>query len=68
MVLCKTCGKHASFNYENETIAIYCSSCKLENMINIKRKRCLEDNCIVTPTFGYKNKSAQYCKEHCKNL
>ena len=31
------CEKNVSFNYKNEKNPIYCSSHKLENMINVKK-------------------------------
>ena len=32
------CGKQASFNYPSIKYAIYCKSCKLDGMINVRKK------------------------------
>jgi uncharacterized protein YajQ (UPF0234 family) len=63
----KDCKKEACFNYKNYTSinirkCIYCSKHKLENMVNIKNKKCIKCN-IKQPVFNYKNeKNALYCR------
>jgi hypothetical protein len=51
------CKKYPNFNYENESIALYCNSHKLENMIDIKHKRCKTPLCYTRVTNKYKG----YC-------
>ena len=41
----KDCKKVGFFNLINESYGIYCSEHRKENMIDIKHRRCLEDNC-----------------------
>ncbi len=36
--LCQ-CGKIANFGYSEDKIPLFCSLCKLENMINLKDKK-----------------------------
>ena len=57
---CK-CGIIATFNYINEK-ALYCNSCKLDNMIDVKNKSC---KCGKRPSYNYPNKKALYCSS-CK--
>ncbi len=62
------CYIRAYFNYKNEKTAIYCSSHKKDDMIDIISKKCIEENCDKIPTFNYKNeKTAIYCKTHKKD-
>ena len=65
--MCKIegCKKRASFNYEGQTKAIYCSTHKLENMIDIKNKTCIFENCKKQPTYNYEGQTkALYCATH----
>ena len=57
------CDKRSSFNFENKKKALYCSKHKLNDMINVKDKRCL--NCDKQPIYNYKNeKNGLYCNQH----
>jgi hypothetical protein len=58
------CDLLPSFNYENETEALYCSNCKEENMINIKHKKCKADNCYTCSNKNYKG----YCTNCFQHL
>jgi len=52
----ENCKKIPCFNYEGESKAIYCSEHKLENMIDIVSKKCIECNDVrVNPKY----------KNHC---
>lgn len=42
----QACEKYASFNYEGK-IAVYCSSHKKDEMINVKSKRCKTEYCNI---------------------
>jgi hypothetical protein len=59
------CGKSKPcFNYEGETKAMYCGSCKKEHMIDIKNKKCI--SCKKTqPTYNYPDEIRLYCSS-CK--
>jgi hypothetical protein len=35
-----------------ETTADYCFTHKLENMVNVKSKRCIHENCDKIPNFN----------------
>lgn len=35
------CDKYSSFNYEGETIYLYCNTHKKVGMVNVKSKRCI---------------------------
>ena len=58
---CLECKKIPSYNYTNETKALYCFDHKLEGMINILAPRCLGCNEKV-PTYGLNGK-----KTHCND-
>ena len=59
------CGKaKPSFNYEGETKAICCASCKKENMVNIKDKKC---ECgKAQPYFNYEGETKPICCSSCR--
>jgi uncharacterized protein YajQ (UPF0234 family) len=63
---CIECNnKQSSFNYKNESKALYCNDCKLTNMINVINKKCFKCN-IKRPNFNYKGESkGLYCND-CK--
>jgi len=67
MTKCQKCTKHATFNYISETKPLFCKEHKIENMINVKDKRCCNENCLTRPTFNYIGETkALFCKEHKK--
>ena len=45
------CDIRAFFNYKNEKTAIYCSSHKKDDMIDIIHKKCIEENCNKYPSL-----------------
>ena len=59
------CSKISNFNYKNESKALYCADCKLENMIDIKSKKCIKCN-IKRPNFNYKDESKPLYCGNCK--
>ena len=46
------CTTSAAFNLPTETKGLYCADHKLENMINVKSKRCIYDGCTKQPTLS----------------
>jgi hypothetical protein len=61
------CNTRPTYNFKNETKAIYCAKHKQIGMIDIKSKRCFEDNCFTQPVYNYKNESHPlYCFKHKK--
>ncbi len=59
------CGKEASHNYKNEIKRLYCGSCKLHDMKNVKHKQCIK--CTNKfPIFNYLGLAPLYC-EDCKD-
>ena len=66
-VKCKfeNCTKNASFNVPTETKVLYCSEHKLDEMINVKHKKCLD--CGKIPYFNLPDKKVGlYCSDHAK--
>jgi hypothetical protein len=48
-----------------ETTADYCFTHKLENMVNVKSKRCIHENCDKIPNFNnFGETTAEYCFTH----
>jgi hypothetical protein len=65
MCIFENCKTRPIFNYQNEKKGIYCSSHKLDGMINVRSKTCINPNCKKIPTFNYHNeKTAIYCSSH----
>jgi hypothetical protein len=61
------CKTRASFNFEGETKAVYCSEHKKENMVNVKSKTCIFENCKTRPSYNYANETTPiYCCLHKK--
>jgi len=59
------CIKNATYNYQNNTKRYYCKIHKLDNMVDIAHKKCIECN-IKRPNYNYENeKKALYCND-CK--
>jgi hypothetical protein len=57
--------KRPSFNVSTKTKALYCSEHKLKNMIDIKHKHCIVDNCTKRPSYNVLlAKKPLYCAEH----
>ena len=64
MTHCITCSKRATFNYNGYNNAIYCGEHKLENMIDVKNKKCVFENCNKQPNYNVIGEKAIYCGEH----
>jgi len=63
--LFNNCNKRATFNIEGTKKGLYCSSHKLENMINVVSKTCVFEGCKTRPTFNIEGeKNAIYCSSH----
>jgi len=57
------CNKQPIYNLEGETKGIYCSTHKLEGMIDVKHKRCLL--CKKQPYFNVEGETKPiYCSTH----
>jgi hypothetical protein len=59
------CNTEASFGINKP---IYCSKHKKEEMIDVKHKICIEENCSKRASFNYENEeSGLYCSSHKKD-
>ena len=63
---CITCNlKQPNLKYKGEKQAVYCKSRKLDDMIDVKHKRCIHPNCKMHPIFNYIGiKTPLYCGHH----
>ena len=61
----ENCNKRANFNLEGQKNGIYCSTHKLEGMINVLSKTCVFEGCRKQPVFNLEgtNKGI-YCTTH----
>jgi len=58
------CNKTATFNLPNEK-AHYCKLHQLEDMIDVRHKKCNYPGCTTNPSFNYVNEMFPlYCSEH----
>lgn len=63
----ENCTKIPLFNYENESKAKYCFNHKLENMMNVKTNKCIQDKCKKKAVYNISNfKKGLYCATHKK--
>jgi len=61
----KDCKKYAAYNIFTETKVLYCVEHKLDGMVDVKHKKCLEVNCNKNPYFNYIDKKVGiYCSDH----
>ena len=54
--ICKTCDIRASFNFEGNTIGIYCSKCAEPGMINVVSHKCKAEGCSTRPSFNFERR------------
>jgi EsV-1-7 cysteine-rich motif len=69
MVICcvADCKKESIYNLKGLE-AKYCCLHKLENMTDVKTRKCAENGCSLRPTFNMTGeKKAIYCSEHKKD-
>jgi len=57
----KNCKKRAYYGYDK---LIYCYTHKLNNMISLHSRYCININCTNIASFGYKNGFRNYCNKH----
>ena len=65
--MCKenNCKIKPFYNIEGEAKALYCFQHKLENMVDIKSKKCIYDNCKVQPIYNVEGETkGVYCSTH----
>lgn len=68
-IYCATgCGKEACFNIPTENKPFFCYEHCEPNMIDIKRKRCEEENCNLSALFNYPDSNGlKFCNTHKKD-
>jgi len=64
MVKCIYCYKKAYYNTNDEENAKYCKDHKLENMVNINKKRCIHKNCNRKAYYNNIGFPVKYCSDH----
>ena len=53
------------FNIKGETKALYCSTHKLDGMVNVKDKTCIHPGCTIIPNYNKPGETkAFYCLKH----
>ena len=64
--LCRKCNiVQPYFNYKECFSPEYCFSCKEPEMINVKARRCIIENCLGVALYNYKeNTKPLYCIKH----
>jgi hypothetical protein len=70
MVVCKSCSVlNASYGYKKGGDKEFCNICakSIPNLINLNKKMCLEENCIIEPNYNLPTETCgRYCKNHKK--
>jgi len=62
---CETCDVRACFNTPNLKWGRFCKNHKLDNMVDVKNKKCIYEGCKILPNFNYEGETkAIYCKSH----
>jgi EsV-1-7 cysteine-rich motif len=57
------CNKHPNYNKQGGK-PLYCVTHKLENMIDVKNKKCIYQGCLKQPAFAIEGDKALYCAIH----
>ena len=61
----KDCNKQPTFNMEGATKPLYCSAHKMEGMVDVKHKNCINEGCKKQPVFNINGETkALYCSAH----
>eukprot|EP00639_Heterosigma_akashiwo_P002183 CAMPEP_0194579518 /NCGR_PEP_ID=MMETSP0292-20121207/13561_1 /TAXON_ID=39354 /ORGANISM="Heterosigma akashiwo, Strain CCMP2393" /LENGTH=136 /DNA_ID=CAMNT_0039432503 /DNA_START=674 /DNA_END=1081 /DNA_ORIENTATION=+ len=59
------CKKHANAHYPGNSRPLYCSQHKLDGMVNVTHKRCLQAGCTYIPSYNFPGvKARKYCSKH----
>ena len=60
--------KYPCFNYIGKTKALYCSKHKLDGMIDVLNKRCIEEDCDIISSYNNPGETkVLYCSKHKKD-
>ena len=63
----ENCYRKACYNHIGQNTALYCSSHKMENMINVTTGKCSHHDCHKYPSFNYEHeKRGMFCYTHKK--
>lgn len=66
-IKCLSCDTTASFNYPTERKKLYCTSCKLPGMIEIRKNTCKFPDCNTSPSHGYVDNTTRiFCAKHAE--
>lgn len=58
------CEMEASFGFEGERKRTFCSTHRVEGMINVKHKQCMMEGCTRQPSYGVEGGKSLYCSSH----
>jgi hypothetical protein len=59
------CKTRSNYNLEGEIKPLYCSTHKLDSMVNVKSKKCLHEGCQIIPSYNEPNETTGlYCVAH----
>ncbi len=59
----KGCKLNKSFGFEGNKLQ-FCNNHKLLGMIDIKHKKCINEECDTIPNFALPGQKPQYCAKH----
>ncbi len=54
------CTKKSSYNMKEQKKAIFCFDHKSIDMINVKTKKCIDENCDKIPSYNIIGEKKQY--------
>ena len=65
MCIYPNCKVQPGYNMEGEKKGLYCSSHKLDGMVNVIDKTCIHPNCKTRPSYNFEGKMiGLYCSIH----
>lgn len=65
---CEKCRESiAIYNFPHQKKGRFCKDCKLDDMVDVHHKKCLEPNCKNNPSYNFPDETGYiYCSEHAK--
>ena len=59
-----TCKRTPIYNHVGETIGRFCSDHMTDDMVSVRGKKCEEDGCYISASFGLPETEVSHCSTH----
>jgi hypothetical protein len=62
--ICDECHKRARFTLHGHTRPYKCKDHLIQGMVDVNKKKCAFNECMINPTFGYSGGKSTHCSKH----